>query len=60
MIHASQGNYGPQWERYRERFDAKYRGVLAATVPARPWSLARVLVGTKEDIVRQFPLARLV
>lgn len=60
VIHASQGNYGPQWERYRERFDAKYRGVLAATVPARPWSLARVLVGTKEDIVRRFPLARLV
>ena len=60
VIHASQGEYGPAWERYRDRFDAKYRGVLPPAPPAQPWSLARILVPTKEDIVRAFPLARLV
>jgi GT2 family glycosyltransferase len=60
VIHASEGSYGPAWERYRDRFDAKYRGMLAPAPPTRPWSLARVLVPTKEDIVRAFPLARLV
>jgi GT2 family glycosyltransferase len=60
VIHASPGNYGPEWERYRERFAAKHRDALPDIAGARPWSLARVLVPAREDIVRQFPLARLV
>ncbi len=59
VIHASDGRYGAEWARYGERFAAKYRGVLPAPAPAAPWSLARVLVPAKEDILRQFPLARL-
>ena len=59
LIHESPGGYGAEWARYGERFAAKHRGVLPAPAPARPWSLARVLVPGKEDIVRGFPLARL-
>ncbi len=60
VIHASGGIYGPEWERYRQRFAAKHRATLSAASPDRPWSLARVLVPTKEDIVGRFPLPRLI
>jgi len=59
VIHASGGSYAAEWERYRARFSEKYRGVLPSTPAAHPWSLARVPVATKDDIVRRFPLARL-
>ena len=59
LIHESTGKFGTEWARYGERFAAKHRGVLPAAAPVAPWSLARVLVPSKEDIVRQFPLARL-
>jgi GT2 family glycosyltransferase len=59
VVHASDGSYGAEWERYRARFADKYRGVLPVEPAARPWSLARVPVATSDDIVRRFPLARL-
>jgi GT2 family glycosyltransferase len=59
VIHASQGIYAESWQSFRARFDAKHKAALPASAEARPWTYARVLVPTKEDIVRQFPLSRL-
>jgi GT2 family glycosyltransferase len=61
VIHASRGNYGPAWDVYRARFAEKHRDRLPAAAPLyRPWSFARILVPSKADIVRRFPLERLV
>jgi GT2 family glycosyltransferase len=60
LIHASAGHFGPAWQRYHARFAGKYRDALPPAGALRPWVLARVAVATKEDIVREFPLARLV
>jgi len=60
LIHASSGRFDARWRTYAERFAAKHRGELPDAQPATRWSLARVFVPAKQDIVREFPLERLV
>jgi len=60
VIHASGGKFGDAWQRYAERFASKYRTrVPTGQVPPK-WSFARTLVDSKDAIVRDFPIERLV
>lgn len=60
LIHESVGDFRTTWRDYGDRFAAKYRDRLPGAGATERWSLARVLVPSKDDIVRGFPLDRLV
>jgi hypothetical protein len=60
VIHASGGKFGDAWQRYANRFAEKHRDRLPAEVFPAKWSFARMLVESKEAIVREFPLERLM
>jgi len=60
LIHASTGKFAGNWTIYNKRFAEKYRGRLGTSPPARPWLVARALVASKEQIAREWPLARLI
>ncbi len=60
VIHESGGDFGSGWETYRTRFATKYEGRLAPASGAKPWSMARVLLPSKDAILRQMTPARLV
>ena len=60
VIHASGGKFGDAWQRYANRFAEKHRDRLPAEVFPAKWSFARMLVESKEAIVREFPLGRLM
>lgn len=60
LIHASGGKFGDAWQRYANRFAEKHRDRLPAEVfPAR-WSFARTRVESREAILRDYPLDRLI
>jgi hypothetical protein len=59
VIHASGGKFGDAWRRYANRFAEKHRGRLPAEVFPAKWSFARMLVESKDAIMRDFPLERL-
>ena len=60
LIHGSGGKFDDEWKRYAQRFDDKYRGRLPSSQPPPKWSFARTLVGSREAIVRDFPIDALV
>jgi len=60
VIHASGGTFGDAWQRYANRFAKKHRDQLPAEAFPAKWSFARMLVASKEAIVREFPLERLM
>ena len=60
VIHASGGTFGDAWQRYANRFAEKHRDRLPAEVFPAKWSFARMPVESKEAIVREFPLERLM
>ena len=60
LIHASGGTFGEDWQRYANRFAEKHRDRLPAEAFPAKWSFARMPVASKEAIVREFPLERLV
>jgi GT2 family glycosyltransferase len=60
VIHASGGSFGDAWQRYANRFAEKHRERLPAEVFPAKWSFARMPVESKEAIVRDFPLERLM
>lgn len=60
VIHASGGKFGPAWQRSAERFAAKYRDRLPAGQVPPKWSFARMHVDSRDAIVREFPIQRLV
>jgi len=60
LIHASAGNFSDDWSIYNDRFAAKYCSRLGASPQVRPWSVARAPVASKQQIVDQWPLARLI
>jgi GT2 family glycosyltransferase len=60
LIHASGGKFGDAWQRYAERFAAKYRDRLPTEQSTAKWSYARRLVESKDAILRDFPMERLV
>jgi GT2 family glycosyltransferase len=60
VIHASGGTFGDAWQRYANRFAEKHHERLPAEVFPAKWSFARMVVESKEAIVREFPLERLM
>jgi hypothetical protein len=60
VIHASGGAFGDAWQRYANRFAEKHHDRLPAEVFPAKWSFARMLVESKDAIVREFPLERLM
>jgi GT2 family glycosyltransferase len=60
LIHASGGDFGEAWQRYALRFDHKYRNHLPPARPPPKWSFGRALVSSREALVREFPLEKLV
>ena len=60
VIHASGGTFGEAWQRYANRFAEKHRDRLPAEIFPAKWSFARMLVESRDAIVREFPLARLI
>jgi GT2 family glycosyltransferase len=60
VIHASGGTFGEDWKRYANRFAEKHRDRLPAEAFPAKWSFARMPVASKDAIVREFPLERLV
>ena len=60
MIHASGGKFGPAWQRSAERFAVKYGDRLPAGQVPPKWSFARVHVDSRDAIVREIPIQRLV
>ena len=60
VIHASGGTFGEEWQRYANRFAEKHRDRLPADAFRAKWSFARMLVESKDAIVRDFPLERLM
>jgi len=60
MIHASGGKFGPPWRRSAERFAAKYGDRLPSGHVLPKWSFAGMHVDSRDAIVREFPLQRLV
>jgi Glycosyltransferase like family len=60
VIHASGGTFGEDWKRYANRFAEKHRDRLPAEAFPAKWSFARMAVASKDAIVREFPLERLV
>lgn len=60
IIHASGGAFGDDWQRYANRFAEKHRNRFPADAFPAKWSFARTLVESKDAIVRDYPLARLI
>jgi hypothetical protein len=60
LIHASGGKFGAAWQRSAERFAAKYGERLPIGQVPPKWSFARTHVDSREAIVREFPMDRLV
>jgi hypothetical protein len=60
VIHASEGKFGLPWQRSAERFAFKYADRLPAGHVPPKWSFARMHVDSRDAIVREFPLQRLV
>jgi GT2 family glycosyltransferase len=60
LIHASGGTFGDEWRRYATRFAEKHRERLPAEAFPAKWSFARMLVESKDAIVREYPLERLI
>jgi hypothetical protein len=60
LIHASGGKFGAAWQRSAERFAAKYGDRLPAGHVPPKWSFARTHVDSRDAIVREFPMDRLV
>ena len=60
VIHASGGTFGEEWQRYANRFAEKHRDRFPADAFRAKWSFARMLVESKDAIVRDFPLERLM
>jgi len=60
VVHASFDTIGDAWQRYANRFAEKHCDRLPAEVFPAKWSFARMLVESKEAIVREFPLERLM
>ncbi len=60
LIHASGGKFGDAWQRYANRFAEKYRSRLPAEVFPAKWSFARTRVESREAILRDYPLERLI
>jgi GT2 family glycosyltransferase len=60
VLHASSGSFGPEWHRYAARFDAKYRDRLTGTREEGNWSSVRRLLESKEALLRECTLERLI
>jgi GT2 family glycosyltransferase len=60
VIHGSGGAFGEAWRRYANRFVEKHRDRLPTEVFPAQWSFARRLVESREAILREFPLERLI
>ena len=60
VIHGSGGTFGDAWRRYANRFVEKHRDRLPTEVFPAQWSFARRLVESREAILREFPLERLI
>jgi len=60
LIHASGGTFDANWARYNSKFVDKHRGRLPRDFRPGAWSLGVLKVATKADIVRDFPLERLL
>jgi GT2 family glycosyltransferase len=60
VIHSSGGSFGEAWQRYANRFAEKHRDRLPHEVFPAKWSFARTLVESREAIVRDYPLERLI
>jgi len=60
VIHASGGSFGDAWQHYANRFAEKHRERLPAEVFPAKWSFARMVVESRDAIVRDFPLERLM
>lgn len=60
LLHTSSGDFAPEWVRYADRFDAKYGDRLTGTREIGNWASVRRLLPSKEAIVRECTLERLI
>jgi hypothetical protein len=59
LIHDSAGNFDADWERYRMRFEDKFRGELAPAMPAEEGARGSFRTGSREEIRRLCTPARI-
>jgi hypothetical protein len=60
LVHASGGDFGPEFERYARKLDAKYAERLSGTRDVGNWASVRRVFASPQVVARECTLERLV